>query len=35
MIILEHPIKEIGEHAITVKVNNREVAFKLIIKKAE
>lgn len=32
MIILEHPIKEVGEHAITVKVNNREVPFKLIIK---
>lgn len=32
MIILEHPIKEIGEHAITVKINNREAAFKLIVK---
>jgi large subunit ribosomal protein L9 len=32
MIVLEHPIKEVGEHAITVKVNKREVAFKLIIK---
>ena len=32
MIVLEHPIKEVGEHAITVKVNKREVVFKLIIK---
>jgi large subunit ribosomal protein L9 len=31
-LILEKPIKEIGDHAITVKVQNREVTFKLIIK---
>jgi large subunit ribosomal protein L9 len=32
-IVLEKPIKEVGEHAITVKVGDREVAFKLVIKK--
>lgn len=31
-VILEKPIKEVGEHAITVKVHDREVAFKLVIK---
>lgn len=31
-LILEKPIKEVGEHAITVKVGEREVAFKLVIK---
>ena len=31
-LLLEKPIKEVGEHAITVKVNDREVAFKLNIK---
>ena len=31
-LLLEKPIKEVGEHAITVKVHDREVAFKLIIK---
>jgi len=31
-LILEKPIKEVGDHAITVKVGDREVAFKLIIK---
>ena len=33
-LILEKPIKEVGEHAITVKINNREVSFKLNIKAA-
>lgn len=33
-IVLEKPIKEVGEHAITVKVGDREVAFKLVIKSA-
>jgi len=32
-LLLEKPIKEIGDHAITVKVGGREVAFKLVIKK--
>jgi large subunit ribosomal protein L9 len=31
-VVLEKPIKEVGEHAITVKVGDREVAFKLIVK---
>lgn len=31
-LILEKPIKEVGEHAITVKIGEREVAFKLVIK---
>ena len=31
-LLLEHPLKEVGEHAITVKVANKEVAFKLVIK---
>lgn len=31
-LVLEKPIKEVGEHAITVKVHDREVAFKLVIK---
>ncbi len=31
-LVLEKPIKEVGEHAITVKVGDREAAFKLIIK---
>jgi large subunit ribosomal protein L9 len=31
-LILQKPIKEIGEHDIKVKVQNREVTFKLIIK---
>jgi ribosomal protein L9 len=31
-LILEKPIKEVGEHAITVKVGDREAAFKLVIK---
>jgi len=29
---LEKPIKEVGEHLINVKVGEREVAFKLVIK---
>ena len=33
-VVLEKPIKEVGEHAITVKVGDREVTFKLVIKKA-
>jgi large subunit ribosomal protein L9 len=31
-LILEKPIKEVGEHAITVKVHDREATFKLIVK---
>ncbi|MEI6190881.1 MAG: 50S ribosomal protein L9 [bacterium] len=31
-LILEKPIKEVGEHSIKVKIGDREVAFKLIIK---
>lgn len=31
-MILEKPIKEVGEHAINVKIGDREVAFKLVIK---
>lgn len=31
-MVLEKSLKEVGEHAITVKVNNREVAFKVIIR---
>jgi large subunit ribosomal protein L9 len=31
-VILEKPIKEVGEHAIIVKVGDREVSFKLTIK---
>jgi large subunit ribosomal protein L9 len=31
-MILEKPIKEVGEHAIIVKVGDREVSFKLTIK---
>jgi len=31
-MILEKPVKEVGEHVITVKVGDREVAFKLNIK---
>lgn len=34
-LILEKPIKEVGEHAIKVKVNDREVTFKLVVKKGE
>ena len=34
-LILEKPIKEVGDHAITVKVGDKEVTFNLIIKKAE
>ena len=34
-LILEKPLKEVGEHAIIVKVGDREVTFKLVIKKAE
>jgi len=30
-LILEKPIKEVGEHAITVKVGDKEAAFKLVI----
>jgi large subunit ribosomal protein L9 len=30
-LILDRPIKEIGDHAILVKVGNREVSFRLII----
>jgi len=33
-VILDKPIKEVGEHAITVKVGEKSSAFKLIIKKA-
>lgn len=33
-VVLDKPIKEVGEHAITVKVGDREVAFKLVIKAA-
>ncbi len=32
MIILEHPIKEVGEHEITAKVGDKKVTFKLVIK---
>lgn len=31
-VVLEKPIKEVGDHAITIKVGDREAAFKLIIK---
>jgi large subunit ribosomal protein L9 len=31
-LLLEKPIKEEGDHSILVKVGNREVAFKLIVK---
>jgi large subunit ribosomal protein L9 len=31
-LLLEKPIKEVGEHAITIKINDREAAFKLNIK---
>lgn len=31
-IILEKPIKEVGEHSISVKVADRTVKFKLIVK---
>jgi ribosomal protein L9 len=34
-LVLDKPIKEVGEHAITVKVGDKEAAFKLVIKKAE
>ena len=36
-IVLEHPIKEIGEHEINVKVEDKTATFKLIVeqKKAE
>ncbi|MFA7252798.1 MAG: 50S ribosomal protein L9 [Candidatus Paceibacterota bacterium] len=30
-LVLEKPIKEIGEHAIPVKIGDREVTFKLLI----
>ena len=30
-IILEHPIKEIGEHTIEVKVEGRSAKFKVVI----
>jgi len=33
-VVLDKPIKEVGDHAIAVKVSDREVAFKLIIKAA-
>jgi large subunit ribosomal protein L9 len=31
-IVLEKPIKEVGEHAIAVKVGEKEASFKLVIK---
>ena len=31
-LLLEKPIKEVGEHSIKVKIGDREVAFKLVIK---
>jgi large subunit ribosomal protein L9 len=31
-IVLEKPIKEVGEHSIEVKVKNKSVKFKLVIK---
>lgn len=31
-LLLEKPIKEVGEHAITVKVGDKEATFKLVIK---
>ncbi len=31
-LILEHPVKEIGEHDIVIKIHNKEASFKLIIK---
>lgn len=34
-ITLDKPIKEVGDHAVTVKVGDKEAAFKLVIKKAE
>ena len=33
-LILDKPIKEVGDHAITVKVGEREAVFNLVIKKA-
>jgi len=32
-IVLEHPIKEIGEHEIEVKVGDKTATFKLVIEK--
>jgi large subunit ribosomal protein L9 len=31
-LVLDKPIKEIGEHSITVKVGEREASFQLVIK---
>jgi large subunit ribosomal protein L9 len=31
-LLLEKPIKEVGEHAITIKIHDREAMFKLVIK---
>lgn len=31
-IVLDKPIKEVGEHAITIKIGDKEAAFKLVIK---
>lgn len=31
-LVLDKPIKEVGEHTINVKVGDQEVAFKLVIK---
>ena len=31
-IVLDKPIKEIGEHSVTVKVGDREATFQLVIK---
>ena len=32
LVVLEKPIKEVGEHSIVIKVGDREAAFKVIIK---
>jgi large subunit ribosomal protein L9 len=31
-LLMEKPIKEVGEHSIVVKVGNKEASFKLIVK---
>ena len=34
-IVLEHPIKELGEHKIEVKVGNKTATFKLIVEETK
>ncbi len=34
-IVLEHPIKELGEHEIEVKVGDKTVTFKLIVEEVK